>query len=99
MTTSAASILALNAGSSSIKFAIYRVGPPLQRALAGHVDRSGQGAATLSWRTEYDGRRDLPFPDDPPSAVIEWIESRTEFAAVDAVGHLGLDAHHTEHGQ
>lgn len=87
MATSAASILTLNAGSSSIKFAIYRVGPPLQQALGGHIDRSGQGAATLSWRTEYDGRGDLPFPDDQPKAVIEWIEARSEFAAVAAVGH------------
>ena len=87
MTASAASILALNAGSSSIKFAIYRVGPPLQRVLSGHVDRSGQGAATLSWHTAYDEGRDLPFPDDQPSAVIDWIEARTEFAAVAAVGH------------
>lgn len=76
--TSAASILALNAGSSSIKFAIYRLGPPLQRALAGHIDRARQGAAKLSWRTEYDGRRDLPFLDDQRNAVIDWIEARTE---------------------
>jgi acetate kinase len=36
-------ILAINGGSSSIKFAFYQVGEPLERGLHGTVDRIGAG--------------------------------------------------------
>jgi acetate kinase len=35
-------ILTINGGSSSIKFALYQIGEPLQRGLHGKVDRIGR---------------------------------------------------------
>jgi acetate kinase len=41
-------ILTLNGGSSSIRFAIYEPGKPLNRALVGHVTRIGSAGTQLT---------------------------------------------------
>ena len=41
-------VLALNGGSSSIRFALYDATEPLRRRLAGKVDRVGLGATALN---------------------------------------------------
>ena len=41
MTQEKPSVLALNVGSSSIKFALYQIGDPPKRGLPGKVDRIG----------------------------------------------------------
>jgi acetate kinase len=41
-------ILTINGGSSSIEFALYRVGEPLKRGLCGKVDRIGLSGANLT---------------------------------------------------
>jgi acetate kinase len=51
MAAAPASVLAINAGSSSIKFAVYEAGPRLTPALHGQLDRIGLEGATLSWTT------------------------------------------------
>jgi acetate kinase len=38
-----ASILTVNAGSSTIKFALFQVGQPLARVLSGKIERIGLG--------------------------------------------------------
>ena len=43
------SVLTINAGSSSIKFAVYEAGPPLTSSLRGKLDRIGLDGTTLSW--------------------------------------------------
>jgi acetate kinase len=40
-------VLALNVGSSSIRFAVYRTGPTSTRRLHGKVDRVGSPGTTL----------------------------------------------------
>ena len=45
MKPTAPCLLTINGGSSSIKFALYQVGEPLQRGLNGTVDRIGSLAA------------------------------------------------------
>ncbi len=42
-------ILTINGGSSSIKFAIYQVGEPLERKLDGKIDRIGLSGTTLTF--------------------------------------------------
>ena len=51
------STLAINAGSSSIEFALYEGGAALEKTLHGEVDRIGLGGTTLDWNGET---RDLP---------------------------------------
>lgn len=49
MKTDLPCILTINGGSSSIKFALYRVEEPLQRRLYGNVDRIGLSGTNLTF--------------------------------------------------
>jgi acetate kinase len=40
-------ILAINGGSSSVKFALFETGAPLRRILGGGIDRIGKPGAAL----------------------------------------------------
>lgn len=86
-----ASVLAINGGSSSIKFAVYHAGTLLKPSLSGKLDRIGLSGTTLSWHTTGSGPGEgqLEVPDDKPATglLIDWLEAREEFAAVRAVGH------------
>jgi len=88
MSPTPASVLAINGGSSSIKFAVYQANPLSKPCVSGKVDRIGLDGTTLSWHAaEGDGRIDVP--DDRPATtlLIDWLEAREEFAAVKAVAH------------
>ena len=91
MAPAPASVLAINGGSSSIKFAVYHAGTLSKPSVSGTIDRIGRGGTTLSWRaTEGASREDhTEVPDDKPATelLIDWLEAREEFAAVKAVGH------------
>ncbi len=86
-----AAVLAINGGSSSIKFAVYRTAKLLKPSLSGKLERAGLGGTTLSWRTPEHGQENSQpaVPDEEPAAkfLIDWLEARQEFAAVRAVGH------------
>ena len=86
-----ASVLAINGGSSSIKFAVIRAGTSGKPSLSGMVDRIGQSGTTLSWRATEGAAREghTQVPDDKPATglLIDWLEAREEFADVRAVGH------------
>jgi acetate kinase len=86
-----ASILAINGGSSSIKFAVNRAGTSRKPSLFGILDRIGQSGMTLSWRATEGAAREghTEVPDVKPATglLIDWLEARGEFADVRAVGH------------
>jgi acetate kinase len=86
-----ASVLAINGGSSSIKFAVYHAGTLPKPSLSGKVDRIGLSGTTLSWHTTGSGPGEgqMEVPNDKPATglLIDWFEAREEFAAVRAVGH------------
>jgi acetate kinase len=84
------SVLAINGGSSSIKFAVYQAGAPLTRVLSGSLDRIGLSGSTLSWHTidgGDDGRVDVPARESGVRPLIDWLGARPELAALSAVGH------------
>jgi acetate kinase len=85
------SILAINAGSSSIKFAVYDAGTSLKPSLHGTLDRIGLAGTTLSWRTpatESNERRlDATDRESATRGFIGWLLTQDAFAAVGAVGH------------
>jgi acetate kinase len=91
MASAPASVLAINGGSSSIKFALYQAGTLQKPSLSGKLDRSGQGKTTLSWRATEGAAREgqTEVPDDKPATglLIDWLEARQEFANVRAGGH------------
>jgi acetate kinase len=86
-----ASLLAINGGSSSIKFAVYPAGTLSTLSLSGTLDRIGRSGTTLSWRANegasVEGHTDVPDDTPAPRLLIDWLEAREEFADVSAVGH------------
>jgi acetate kinase len=85
-----ASVLTINAGSSSIKFGVYRVGPPLTSLLHGKVDRVGRDGTTLSWTAgAKSGERPLDSRDPGAAAdlLVEWLAEQDAFATIHGVGH------------
>jgi acetate kinase len=84
------SVLTLNGGSSSIRFAVYDAGRSL---LAGKIDRIGSASATLNAA--------LPDGSSPPTEIraadtgrgtpvaflLGWLKAHPLFASVGAVGH------------
>ena len=86
-----ASALAINVGSSSIKFAVYRLATPQKPWLTGRLDRIGLDGTTLSWETSDTGaptgRTDLTGGRPIGDFLIDWLSARPEFASVGAVGH------------
>jgi acetate kinase len=85
-------ILAINGGSSSIKFALYRIGRPLEKRFYGKVDRIGLRGTNLSFndvtRNEQ-GNRVIEASDHRSAAnfLIDWLEEQVGFTCVKAVGH------------
>ena len=85
-------VLTLNAGSSSVKFAVYRVGVPMLLELHGKMDRIGLDGTHLIFQdTATDQQQSLPFAVADHSAaamfLIDWLEGRQVFDAIRAVGH------------
>jgi acetate kinase len=85
-------ILTINGGSSSIKFALFEAGDPLQRVLEGSIDRIGLPEATLRVKglNQSDNfTRPLAAPDHTTAvgALMDWIEQRLGRVALTAVGH------------
>src|SRR6188474_1126460 len=85
-------VLAINGGSSSIRFAMYDTGQTPRRALAGKIDRIGSRGTRLTVEapggTAPDSRL-LSTSDHRSvvSALLSWLEAQPVFASVRAVGH------------
>ena len=85
-------ILAINGGSSSLKFALFDRRDPPERLLTGRFDRIGSKDAR--WVVvEAGGSREVDRQADAPDQVaavrllIDWLEDSVGFAAIAAVGH------------
>ncbi len=85
-------ILTINGGSSSIKFALFEAGVPLRRILRGEIARIGLPEASLRV-TGIDPKDDVSRPVTAPDhgAAVEiltdWIAGRTGRKGLAAVGH------------
>ena len=92
MTSTTASVLTINGGSSSIKFALYAASEPLIRMLWGAIDRIGLSGTTLTFcGTAPDERGSCAIDGLDHNAaaefLIHWLEERIPFASVGGVGH------------
>ena len=85
-------VLALNGGSSSIRFVIYEAGKTLRRHLAGKIDRIGLSGTNLV----VHGPPGKPQPPKRIAAanhlkavdfLLNWLEVQPAFSSVKAVGH------------
>ncbi len=92
MKTGGPSVLTINGGSSSIRFAVYAAGKGPKRLLAGKIDRIGRRGTNLSVN-DAAGKSLRPrrlATTDHRTAVgflLDWLEARREFASIRAVGH------------
>ena len=89
---SSSRVLAINGGSSSIKFALYSVGEPPRRQFAGSVDGVGQADSVLTIKGTNGAkpeRRPIAAPDyeHAIAGLIDLLEKRFGLAAVTAIGH------------
>jgi acetate kinase len=86
------SILTINGGSSSIKFALYQDSEPLKRGLHGKIERIGLSGTTLTFddpTTNQRGSRGLAASDHKSAAtfLMDWLQEQTSFESIRAVGH------------
>jgi acetate kinase len=87
-----ARILTINAGSSSIKLAMYQIGEPLERGLHGAIDRIGLRGTSLTFDDpagNEQGSHGLAASDHRSAAnvLMDWLVERGELDSVTAVGH------------
>ena len=85
-------VLAINAGSSSIKFAVFERKGDWIRRLHGVVDRIGLPGTSLRYRDapDADTRTESMGDLDHASAagrLVDWLAERVELAAVQGIGH------------
>lgn len=83
------SILTINAGSSSIRFAFYQTGATLEKQLHGKVDRIGSHDTTLSFAGTGNVSGSLAVQADCSTAefLLNWLELQPAFKQLAAVGH------------
>ena len=85
-------ILTINGGSSSVKFALYRVGKIPIRLLYGKIDRIGLEDTTFTFTKEkivHQDRLETGKYDYHSSVIflIDWLEKQVDFSHITGVGH------------
>ncbi len=90
--TTDVSVLAINSGSSSIKFAMYRIDGTLERILYGKVDRIGLKGTSLDFNNLIKNKKGnirIKVSDHKSVAnfLIDWLEKQIDFSLISGVGH------------
>ena len=85
-------LIAINAGSSSIKFALFATGGSLQRLTDGQIDRIGSPAASITVRSKTeagDVSRPVKATDYAAATEIlmDWVEDHCGRDSLVAAGH------------
>jgi acetate kinase len=85
-------ILTINGGSSSIKFALYQTGTPLELRLHGSVDRIGLPGTELTFSDasgNQKGNLILESSDTRSAAhsLVDWLEHQIDWSLIKGVGH------------
>ena len=85
-------ILTINGGSSSIKFAIFEIDPILQRVLDGQMERIGLPGATFAATglAKADNfTRSITATNHAAAVAVlmDWVEERIQRKELNAVGH------------
>jgi len=85
-------ILTINSGSSSIKLALYHMGPSEMLMLSGKIDRIGLLGSHLEMK-DADGKvmtkRELSLPNHETAlkTLLDWLQDHIRRQRLDAVGH------------
>jgi acetate kinase len=92
MRTDNSNILTINGGSSSIKFALYKMEEPLVQLFCGEIENIGTPKAKLNFINAVDqkkGSLDIEAADHDQAAnhLIDWLEKQEDFDSIKAIGH------------
>jgi acetate kinase len=85
-------ILAINGGSSSIKFALFKEGNSFQQLFNGDIEKIGTKKAKLKFKNTTDQHKnsiDFEAADHDQAAnhLIDWLEKQEHFDSIKAIGH------------
>lgn len=85
-------VLTINGGSSSVKFAVYTAGDPPRRTLGGAIDRIGLKDPTLTAKIDESGQPEsvlvvAPNHERAARLLIDWLELEAGVKNLAAVGH------------
>jgi acetate kinase len=86
------SILTINGGSSSIKFALFQVESPLRRVLEGRIERIGMPSPNfvvkgLNPADNFSRPVVAPNHKVAVGALMDWVQERTGHGELTAIGH------------
>jgi acetate kinase len=93
------SILALNAGSSSIRYALFDANDSPVRRMGGKLDLASTASTSLTLDGVF-GRVNSSTSSSPPASqssaahFLDWLEALPEFESVKAVGHRVVHGMH-----
>lgn len=85
-------VLAINGGSSSIKFALYEMDDARQRRLHGKLERIGSRGTTLTFDDSAHNQHDSRVIGDvdhhaAANFLIDWLDQQIGLVSLAAVGH------------
>jgi acetate kinase len=85
-------VLAINGGSSSIRFAVFEAGGALRRCLGGKIDRIGLGGTRITLDDQaahprVPRRLSASEHRAALQALFDWLEAHPVFDSVKAAGH------------
>lgn len=92
LTQRSSAILAVNGGSSSIKFALFQGDTDLRRSLHGKIERIGLTCPTFMCN-ELNERRNIIQPinvanyGDATKFLLEWLDEQIGLKTISAIGH------------
>src|SRR2546421_4702358 len=85
------SVLTLNSGSSSIKFALFQTGQQLERLLTGKIERIGLADAMLTIKDSAGKKDSRPINAADHRAagefVVRWLKQQPGLPPISGVGH------------
>jgi acetate kinase len=96
------SVLTINGGSSSIKFALFQKGDPPEQSFHGSIDRIGLPGTNLTFSDSTGNQKGSVIfeSSDTRSAsnfLIDWLEEQIDFSLISGVGHrVVFGMKHTE---
>jgi acetate kinase len=97
-----ASILTINGGSSSIKFALYQASKTLEKSFYGSIDRIGLPGTILTFNDSKGNEKDSFLIESsdtrtPSNILIDWLKKRIDFSVIVGIGHrVVFGMKHTE---
>jgi acetate kinase len=85
-------VLTLNSGSSSLKFALYRLADSEDLLLSGSLERIGLEQGDFQYRSQAGKppvRQELPLPNHETAlrTLLDWLHEEGQTAELQAVGH------------